>query len=101
MVFLQPLQRMQISFDPQNLQPLAELGTVYPNLKISDVWGILEVSEGALLASDWSKVYVPAPENLTTRPVQGNGWILQSIKPWKIVPSERGGDYVLKNYHGQ
>jgi hypothetical protein len=97
-VLIIPLRQMQISFDPRNLQPLGELGTVYPNLKISDVWGILEVSKGALLASDWNKVYVPAPENLTARPVQGDGWTLQLNDPWKIVPGERPGDYVLKNH---
>ena len=33
-----PLQKMSVQFDPRTLQPLDDLGTVYPEIRISDVW---------------------------------------------------------------
>ena len=45
-VLVIPLHQMNIQFDPRNLEPLGELGTVYPTMRISDVWGILTVSGG-------------------------------------------------------
>jgi len=32
---------MHVRFDLRNLQPLGDAGTVYPNLRICDDWGIL------------------------------------------------------------
>ncbi|HEX6889868.1 MAG TPA: hypothetical protein VF141_04230, partial [Chryseolinea sp.] len=55
-------ERMNISFDPRNLIPLENYGTVYPNLRITDNWGILTVEDGALLSADWSKVVVTVPQ---------------------------------------
>jgi len=42
------LENMSISFDPRNLVPLDDVGTVYPNLRITDNWQILSVDSGAL-----------------------------------------------------
>ncbi len=41
------LEDIRISFDPRNLIPLEEYGTVYPTKRVSDNWGILTVTEGA------------------------------------------------------
>src|SRR5205085_1711339 len=73
-------EQVQYSFNPNNLVPLEGLGTVYPTLRVSDAWGILEVSNGALMARDGravSKVYVAAPTDAQTRPLKGDGWTLQ------------------------
>ncbi|HVP13926.1 MAG TPA: hypothetical protein VMS88_00200 [Terriglobales bacterium] len=112
-----PLHAPQVSFDPRSLQPLDTLGTVYPTLRVSDVWGILEVtSGGALLARDWSRVTVPAPADTTvarllggslqdfvdragaspadttrTR-LHGDGWELNLEPGWWIVAGARPGD---------
>src|SRR5690606_38219206 len=44
-----PFQQMRIGFNPSNLVPLPPHGTVYPTLRITDAWGVLEVTDGALL----------------------------------------------------
>ncbi|MBA3544811.1 MAG: hypothetical protein H0T83_10295 [Chthoniobacterales bacterium] len=61
-----PLHQMQMQFDPGNLVPLDSLGTVYPNIRIVDDWGVLTVSDGdALLKADFSEI---------TLPNDGEGW---------------------------
>lgn len=40
-------EQMNISFDPGNIVPVGDHGSVYPNLRVSDKWGILTVSNGA------------------------------------------------------
>lgn len=93
-VLVIPLHHTNIQFNPQNLQPLDELGTVYPTMRVSADWGVLEVQNGALLKPDWSAVSVAAPAAFGT-PLSGDGWTLELKSNWKIVPAERKGDFTL------
>ncbi len=77
-------KNMNISFDPTNLTPLENYGTVYPNLRITDDWGILIVENEALVASDWSKVIVTAPIKIKGKIVEGSGWKLELNPEWKV-----------------
>lgn len=90
-----PLRQMQMSFNPNTPQPLGELGTVYPTIRISDVWGVLDVSKGVLIWSDFGKVHVVAPSNPQGRPLAGDGWTLELKDGWKLEPGPRKGDYVV------
>jgi|ERR1700728_221766 hypothetical protein len=89
-------RHMQIQFDPRNLQPLGSAGTVYPNLHVSDDWGVLDVSDGALLKSDWSGVIVSTPAAIAGSHIKGDGWSLELKPGWKLVPGTRSGDYLLE-----
>ncbi len=60
------LQAPRVQFNPNNLQPLAEHGTVYPTLRIADAWGILTVTGDALLDPSWSRV-TPCRRPASTR----------------------------------
>ncbi len=94
------LQAMQVQFNPNNLQPLGEHGTVYPTLRISDVWGILEVTGGALLHPSWSRVAVPAADTEAgkgPRRIETGGWTLELAEGWEIVLGERAGDFELRS----
>lgn len=92
-----PLQKMNMQFNPGNLLPLDSLGTVYPDIRIVDVWGILTVSRGgALMNPTFSKIYVSAPSNLSASPIQGDGWTLELNAGWTITNGERKGDYIVK-----
>lgn len=85
---------MNISFDPRNITPLENLGTVYPNLRIVDDWGILTVENGALMAPDWSKVIVTAPTLIEDGTVEGDGWKLELEPTWKVI--QMGTELTLK-----
>ena len=96
-VLIIPLQKMNMQFNPSNLVPLDLLGTVYPDIRIVDVWGVLTVSNGgALMNPTFSKIYVPAPTDLTRSPIRGDGWALELNAGWTITNDERKGDYVVK-----
>ncbi len=102
------MQGAQVQFDPRNLQPLGEHGTVYPKLRVSGTWGILTVTDAALLHPSWSQVTVPAGGigSTAAAPVQGDGqigstvesegWTLELAEGWKIVPGKRSGDFELR-----
>jgi hypothetical protein len=93
-VLVIPLHHANIQFNPQNLQPLEKAGTVYPTMRISADWGVLEVQNGALLKPDWSAVSIVAPPSLGTT-LKGDGWTLELKPNWKVVPAERKGDFTL------
>ncbi len=87
-------EKMNISFNPNNVTPLEGIGTVYPTLRITDNWGVLTVGNGALLSSDWSHVRVTEPKSITPELVEGDGWRLELNEGWKIV--EDGSNYSLQ-----
>src|SRR5712691_10844121 len=90
-----PLQKMNMQFNPGNLVPLDSLGTVYPDIRIVDVWGILTVSKGALMNSTFSRIYVSAPSSLSAPSIRGDGWTLELNPGWTVAAGDRKGDYVV------
>jgi len=87
-------ENMHIQFDPRNIMPFKDLGTVYPNLRITDNWGILTAKNGALLGKNWQKVTVADPTEITDTIVKGDGWQLKLDKNWKLIKT--GKNYTLK-----
>ncbi len=82
-------------FNPGNLQPLDSLGTVYPYIVITDVWGILNVnSNGCLLSDDWKTAIISAEDlKINGSVVTGKDWILKLNDKWKI--EFQGVNYIL------
>lgn len=91
-----PLQQMQFTYNPSNLCPLDTLGTVYPTMRLTDLWGILIAENGALLSGNMTKVTLAAPKDTSARPIVGDGWVLELKPGWTIKPGERKGDLVLR-----
>lgn len=92
-----PLQKMNMQFNLNNLMPLGALGTVYPDIRVVDVWGILTVSKGgALMNSTYSKIYISTPINLNKSPIKGDDWTLELNAGWTIANGGRKGDYIVK-----
>jgi hypothetical protein len=90
-----PFRKMKVQFDPTTLQPFGDAGTVYPAIRITDEWGVIEGKSGALMKPDWSALVVPAPTKTTGNNVTGDGWTL-TLKPgWRVVPDARSGDFTL------
>ena len=95
-VLILPFKNMHVQFDPRNLQPLGNAGTVYPTMRITDSWGVLEASNGALMRPDWSAVVVHAPAHTSGVNIKGDGWTLELKPGWKLVPGRRQGDLILQ-----
>jgi hypothetical protein len=90
-----PLRRMNVQFNPATLLPLEPYGTVYPSLRITDEWGVIEASDGALLRKDWGMVTVSAA-HVSSSGLHGDGWTLKLKPGWKVAPGARKGDLELK-----
>ncbi len=87
-------ENMNISFDPRNIMPFKDLGTVYPNIRITDNWGILTVKNGALLSKNWDKVIISKPIEITNKTAKGDGWKLELNNGWQV--EQTGKNYILK-----
>ena len=89
-------EKMNISFDPNKLYPLDDLGTVYTVLRVSDKWGVLELTDGvALLSKKWDAVTVEAPTNTSGEDITGPGWKLHLNTGYALVPAGRKGDFTV------
>lgn len=91
-----PFMNMHIAFDPRNLVPLEDLGTVYPNLRISDAWGILTARNGALVGARWEGVTVSAPTNTDGNEISGDGWTLELNDGFQVIKSDDGNYKLVK-----
>jgi len=89
---------MRYTFNPNAVMGLDE-STLYGTVRVSDAWGILEVSQGALMtrndAGSVADFRVPAPSDPAGRKLDGDGWMLTLNEGWKLVPASRPGDYTL------
>jgi hypothetical protein len=84
------------SYDPNNVIGIDPSNTVYPTMRIVDAWGILTVTNGAWLERDANghviRARLPAPQDLSARPLKGNGWSLELANGWEPTPGDRPGD---------
>lgn len=88
------LKEMGIQFDPRDVQPLKNYGTVYHTIRVTDEWGILDVSEDALMSDDWKTITVSTTMlKLNGNLIEGNGWTLTLNEGWRIA--DHGKDKVL------
>jgi hypothetical protein len=88
------LANMNMSFDYTRMVALEKLGTVYPQIRITDNWGILEVEQGALINTNWNQVNVSRPLSFNGNKVSGEGWKLE-LKDGYVLEKE-GRNYKLK-----
>jgi hypothetical protein len=74
---------------------LDEFGTVYPTARIVDAWGVLTVTDGALIDKNWSGVTVAAPRDAADAPHSGPGWTLELSDGWMVIAATRSGVFEL------
>src|ERR1044071_5227897 len=88
------------SYDPNNVIGIDASNTVYPTMRVVDAWGVLTVTNGAWLERDATghmvRARVPAPSDLSTRPLKGDGWLLELANGWEVVPGQRSGDMPIR-----
>jgi hypothetical protein len=91
-----PFEQMNVSFDPKNIMPLEDKGTVYPNMRIVDNWGVLTVQNGALMAPNWDKITVSLPFKIEGKKVFGDGWIIELVGDYAFIEDGKTGNFVLR-----
>ncbi|HRK22063.1 MAG TPA: hypothetical protein PLX06_09645 [Fimbriimonadaceae bacterium] len=90
-VLILPLDKVNISFNPNGVMSLGSEGLYYPTATVIEAWGKLEVSEGLLLAADRKTARVAPPANFEDR--KGPGWTITLDEGWRIVKDERTGNF--------
>jgi len=78
------LENMSFGYNPCNLVPLDTFGTVYPNIRVTDNWGILEVDSCGALLTDWKYLTISYPVTINDNLISGNGWKLKLNDSWKL-----------------
>ncbi len=91
-----PAMQMNVSFDPRTMIAVENAGTVYPIITITDNWGTLNASKGALINTDWSKVSVSSPLVNTANSIEGEGWKLNLKEGYTLVKDSATGNYSVQ-----
>ncbi|BAP30347.1 uncharacterized protein CHSO_1310 [Chryseobacterium sp. StRB126] len=88
-------EKMNVSFDPRDILPIEKEGTVYPNIRVTDKWGILTVENGALMSPNWDKISISAPVRMEDKKISGDGWVLELTDGYVIKKGDSNGNYTL------
>ena len=76
---------VRYSYDPAQLVPLGQEGTVFPAIRLLAAWGTLEVTEGGILIdSNWQTARVSAPTAVREDQIAGEGWRLDLAPGWRV-----------------
>ena len=100
-VLVLPVGReLNYTFDPNAVLALDDKLTLYEgNIQVSDAWGLLKTTEGALFVRENGRivrVQVPAPADVSKTPLVGKGWTLDLKPQWQLVPEGRAGDLAAR-----
>lgn len=91
-----PVKKPNIEFSPLNMIAIDEMGTYYKTLRIVDVWGILEVEDGAFINKNWSAIHVISSEIVKDDgKISGIGWQLKLNEDWEMIPGDQTGNFHL------
>ncbi len=93
-------EQFSFSFDPNGVVPIDETSSEYATMRVTDAWGVLEVSNGAVIVRDQNKfvrVVVEAPKGATENAgeIVGSGWKLSLAQGWIMAKGHRQGDWDL------
>jgi len=94
-VLVLPLAQSNFQFNPQTLVALDGVGTVYPSMRLTDVWGSLEVERGGALVRSTTRLATVPRVGPSADSGNGDGWRLQLKPGWAIVPGQRTGDLTV------
>jgi hypothetical protein len=89
------LGKFQMQMNPQGLIPLDTAGTVYPEIKITAKWGVLNTSKGALIDPNFQTVSVPQPESVSENQIEGEGYKLELKEGWELKSLENTDNFTL------
>jgi hypothetical protein len=92
--------KFNYSFDPNGATPLQNVGTVFESSRVTDDWGVLEVSSGGVLmrrsSGPITAVVLSATPAGDGPSLVGDGWKLSLAPGWSVVRSARSGDWVVE-----
>jgi hypothetical protein len=97
------LGKFGFSFDPNGVNTLPGVGTYYETSRISDEWGVLDVSSGGVMllrrADGFFTGVVVAEPTVSGREVTGKGWKLTLADGWSATesPDRKGSFTVTQN----
>ena len=92
--------KFNYSFDPNGATPLPNVGTVFESSRVTDEWGVLEVTRGGVLMRRGSgpigAVVLSVPGSVGDPPLAGDGWKLELAPGWSVVRAARDGNWVVE-----
>jgi len=80
------------SFDPNQVRTIPGLGVYYGYREVTDVWGQLRASEGALIMANPNRVIVARPDATA---LAGPGWTLTLAAGFRLNGPDASGAYTL------
>lgn len=90
------LESPSFDFEPEDIQYLDTLGTLYHNIRVSDNWGKLTVDKiGCLISNNYKIMRITARGlKIDKNHISGEGWQLIINEGWVLNNSQQ--DYYLK-----
>lgn len=89
-------EKKRISYDTRYIVTIEDLGYVYPTMKATDNWGVLDIKDvGGLLNSAKDKLIITIPTKIEGNNISGEGWTLLLNDNYKVIKDEKTNNYTI------
>lgn len=91
--------KMHYTFDPNKVIGFKENETIYLTVTMDDIWGRIDVTDGALIKNKNQQTMVVSLydlQNPGTGTIKTAGWTLIINAGWSLVSDEKKGNWILK-----
>lgn len=92
------LESPYFDFEPEDIQSMDTLGTLYNRMRVSDNWGKLTVDKGGCLVSNnfrYLRITAKGFKEVKNR-FEGEGWHLILNSDWELVPVDQ--NYYVRRF---
>jgi hypothetical protein len=87
--------KTNFSFDPNKMFSFEDKGTIYTEFTATDNWGKLKVSDGALINSSYSYIYISAPFEIKGENAKGKDWEMTLNEGYTISPYKDTDKFIV------
>jgi len=89
-------EKKRLSYDTRYIVTIEDLGFVYPTMKASDNWGVLDIKDvGGFLNPTKDKVIITIPTKMDRSNISGEGWTLLLNDDYKVIKDEKTSNYTI------
>lgn len=90
------LEKKRMSYDTRYIVTIEDLGFVYPTMKATDNWGVLDIKDvGGFLNPTKDKVIITIPTKIDGSNISGEGWTLLLNDNYKVIKDEKTNNYSI------
>lgn len=94
-VMIKTTGNTHLEYHTDQLIPFYDKGTIYLHLTVTDIWGTVTITDGALINTERSYIYLSAPFHLNKGIATGEDWKMNLNEGYGIQPYLNSDKFIV------